>query len=45
MSRVLAITREHAVAGHTLDACGISSSLINVGRMTVKPETKYSVRN
>ncbi len=45
MRRVLAITRENAVAGHTLDVCGISRSLIKVGRMTTKPETKYSVRN
>ena len=39
------MTREKAVAGHTLAACGISSSVISVGRMTVKPETKYSVKN
>lgn len=39
------MTREKAVAGHTLDARGISRSVISVGRMTVKPETKYSVRS
>ena len=44
-SKVLAMTKEKAVAGHTLAAYGIWSSLISVGRMTVKPETKYSVKN
>ena len=45
MSNVLAMTSENAAAGHTLAACGMSSSRINVGKMTVKPETKYSVKN
>ena len=39
------MTRENALAGHTLAACGMSSSLIRVGRMRVKPETKNSVMN
>ena len=39
------MTRENALAGHTLAAWGMSSSLISVGRMRVKPETKNSVMN
>ena len=38
------MTREKADAGQTLDACGMWRSAMRVGRMTLKPETKYSVR-
>ena len=37
-----AVTKENALAGHTAEACGMSSSLIKVGKSTLKPETKYS---
>lgn len=41
---VLAIVRENAVAGQTLDERGMCRSWIKVGRMTLKPDTKYSVK-
>ena len=40
--RKLATVSEKALAGHVDDAAGISRSLTRVGRMTVKPDTKYS---
>jgi len=42
MRRNAETTREKALAGQVLDAGGMSRSLIIVGNMTVKPETKYS---
>lgn len=36
------MTSEKALAGQTAEACGMSSLAIRVGRMTLKPETKYS---
>lgn len=38
------MTKEKALAGQTLEDYGMSRSSINVGRMTLKPETKYSVK-
>ena len=35
-------TRAKALAGQTAEDCGIERSLIKVGKMTLKPETKYS---
>jgi len=35
---------EKEVAGHTLEAPGMLSSVIKVGRRMLKPDTKYSVR-
>src|ERR1700761_1381775 len=40
---VLAMTSENAVAGQTLDDCEMLSSRMSIGRITLKPETKYSV--
>lgn len=45
MSKVLEITGEKAVAGHTREARGILSSWACSGKMTVKPESKNSVKN
>jgi hypothetical protein len=42
IKRKLATVNEKALAGHVDDAAGISKSLVSVGRMTVKPDTKYS---
>ena len=44
INRKLATVKENALAGHVEDAAGIFKSLVKVGRMTVKPETKYSCR-
>ena len=41
-SRNAAETKAKALAGQTAEACGIERSLTRVGRMTLKPETKYS---
>ena len=43
-SKVLAIASENEVAGHTLVEDGMFSWALRVGRMMLKPETKYSVR-
>jgi len=42
IKRKLATVSEKALAGHVDDAAGMSRSLTSVGRMTVKPDTKYS---
>ena len=38
-----AITKEKALAGQTLDDSGMWSAVINVGIITLNPDTKYSV--
>jgi hypothetical protein len=43
MSRKAATVNEKALAGHVVDAAGISRLFARVGRMTVNPETKYSL--
>jgi hypothetical protein len=40
-----ATLKENALAGQVVDAAGMYSSVVKVGRMTVKPETKYSYYN
>jgi hypothetical protein len=42
INRKEATTRENALAGHVADAAGISRLVVSVGRITVKPDTKYS---
>ena len=44
IKRKLATVKEKALAGHVDDAAGMFKSLVKVGKMTVKPETKYSYR-
>lgn len=43
-SSVLAMTSEKEVAGQTLEERGILRSCMRVGKITVNPDTKYSVR-
>jgi len=40
-SRKAAVIRENALTGQTTEEVGIFSFTINVGRMTLKPDTKY----
>jgi hypothetical protein len=42
MRRKAATVNENALAGHVAEAWAMLRSLVKVGRMTEKPETKYS---